>query len=166
MKKIVKIEQDYVSPLSIELRNEDVEYLVNEEISIFCEIANNKFVNFVEKLQHEKTSKEDFKNSVTVEAKGYSQGVWQRYTIYHNLEDDNKYLNQLADVLKKSFTHQNDYDVATYESIERDGKTYLSIPQHEGMFCITDIEFPEKEDVIKAYNEQFGGDYDEIIVKL
>lgn len=166
MKTIIRITNDYNAQLSWESRNEDINYLVNEEIDCFCEVRNDRLINIVEQEKNYFSAKEDYKNKTVIEATGYSQGDWQTYILYHNLDDDNKHIIELVDLLEKSFTHMNDYSVEKFEQTEINGKVFNSESYDYTSFLIRHIEFPEKEDVLKCYNEIYGKDYDECIIEI
>ena len=163
-KKIfLKIEADYFSGNAHEYYMEGIDELVNE-INIFCVVKNNRYNNVVEDLKRYSSEIEDFTKNVVVSAKGYSQGDWQDYTIYYN--DYCSSLDNLTKILKKTFTHQNDYIVKKYEVITVDGEEYTSDVIDSTIFSITDIEFPETKDIIAEYSFMYGFDYDKIEVEI
>ncbi len=166
MKTIIKITNDYNSQLSYDERNEDINCIVNDGLDCFCEVRNNEFTNIVEEQKNYFSVKEDYKNKTIVEAKGYSQGEWQTYILYHNVEEDDNDLQWLIEELKKSFTHMNDYWVEKFEQTEINGKKFNAEPHDYTSFCIRHIEFPEKEDVLKEYVEIYGEDFDECIIEI
>jgi len=166
MKTIIKITNDYNAQLSWESRNEDINYIVNEEVKCFCEVRNDRLINIVEQEKNYFSAKEEYKNRTVIEATGYSQGDWQTYVLYHNLDDDNKHIIDLVDLLEKSFTHLNDYWVEKFEQTEIDGKKFNAEPHDHTSFCIRHIEFPDKEDVLKGYIEIYGEDFDEYIIEI
>ena len=166
MKTIIKISTDYHSTLSHDEFLENIENIVNDGLDCFCEIKNDNLINVVEEKKNYFSAKEDYKNKTIVEAKGYSQGDWQTYTIYHNEKEGSNNLSMLVEELEKTFTHQNDYFVENFEQTEINGKKFNSEPHDYTSFCIRHIEFPEKEDVLKEYIEIYGEDYDECIIKI
>ena len=165
MKTIIEINKDYQSNLSYDIFKEEINYLVNE-IDVFCEVKNDKYTNIVEEEKNYLGYKEDYKNKTIVNAIGYSQGEWQEYILYHNLDENNDILKTLIEELKKSFTHFNDYIVEKYEQEEINGKKFNSDTFDYTSFYIRHIEFPKKEDILKEYLEIYGKDYDEVIINL
>jgi hypothetical protein len=166
MKTVIRISTDYQNDGAYRDFQNEINYLVNDEVDCFCDVANDRFVNIVEEQKRYKSSKEDYKNTTVVEAIGYSQGDWQSYTIHHNLEQDDKRLEWLIDELKKSFTHMNDYIVEKFEREEINGKNFDAEPHDYTTFCIRHTEFPDKEDVLKEYNSIWGEDYDEVTIEI
>lgn len=169
MKKqnIVRITEKYNSNLSSKIRNEKINYIVNKKIEVLCEIKNNNLINIVEEEKNYFTNKDELKNKTVVYAKGYCQNDWQEYILFHNLNKDNSDLKELINILEKSFTHQNNYIAEKFERIEINGKIFDAEPHDTINFCITDIEFPNEDDVKERYNDDIGDDdYDEIIVEL
>ena len=164
----ITIENDYNGTLSYELSNENIEYLLTK-LDLYCEVSNNRLINIVEDLQ--KTTsyncKSDYTDKLIVNATGYNQSDWQKYILYYNKKETNKdYLKQLVDLLEKSFTHQNNYIAYITELIEIDNKFYSNENTECFGFCINEIEFPESENVIKEFNDQFGIEYDIIECNL
>jgi hypothetical protein len=166
MKTVIRISNDYLSNDAYNNHVEEIDTLVNEHINCHCEVANKTFHNLVEEQKRYATTKDEFKNKTIVDAIGYSQGDWQQYTIYHNLEEDSKELCWLIDELKKSFTHMNDYVVEKFEREEINGKNFDAEPHDYTSFSIRDIEFPEKNDILERYNYIYGIDYDEVILDI
>lgn len=164
MKTIIRITKDNFSTLSYDMWKEDINYLVNE-IDLICKVKNDRFNNIVEDEKNYLGEISDYKNKSIVDAIGYSQSEWQTYILYHNLKEDDNLLNQLIEQLKKSFTHFNDYFVEKFEQEEINGKKFNSEPFDYTSFCINHIEFPEKNDVLKEYNEIYGIDYDKVIIE-
>ena len=164
MKKqtVIRINNDYMSTLAYDGRNQDIAYLVNEELEVHCTVANKQFLNPVKTDR----SNEKFKHVKTITAKGYSQGDWQEYTLRFNCSEDNQYLKQLITHLERTFTHQNNYMVEKFERVEIDGKTFDADPHDFEHFYIDHIEFPEKEDVLKAYIDIWGEDFDEFEINI
>jgi len=162
-KILLKIEADYFSGSAHDLYMEEINELINE-INIFCVVKNNRYNNIVEDLKKYSSEIEDFTKNVLVNAKGYSQGDWQTYIIYYNDYSDS--LDRLIKILKKTFTHKNDYWVNKYEVITVDGEEYTSDVIDSTSFSIIDIEFPETEDIIAEYNFMYGADYDKIEVEI
>jgi hypothetical protein len=165
----IEIEKDYNNNLSYDLRNEGLSYLLSE-LSIYCEIANSNFINIVEDFNHTTTYKEDYKNTIQIEATGYSQNEWQTYSLFYNKEDiktkeKKEYFKQLLTLLERSFTHQNDYQVTKKEIIVNNGKEYESIIDYTN-FAITNIEFPDEDDIIRDYTSQYGKDYDKYNIDI
>ena len=157
--KIV-ISTDYYSGLSDMKYEDDINYLANE-LDVFAEISNNDYTNIIEEQKRYSSSKEDYNGSVLVESTGYSQGEWQRTKIYYNKEDDNiQLLEQLTTLISRMFTHRNDYSVVKKEVIHHNGREYETDIDH-ATFSINHIEFPEEEDIIREYDETYGGNYDD-----
>ena len=165
MKTIIRITNDYNGTLSYDNFKEDINYLVNE-MDIFCEVKNNNLNNIVEDEKNYAGNKDDYSKQTIVNATGYSQNEWETYVLYHNLEEDDRNLISLVKQLKRSFTHFNDYQVEKFERTTIDGKDFDSEPHDYTCLCIDFIEFPEKEDIIKEYNEIYGVDYEEYIIEI
>ena len=88
MKKVIRINKDYDSQLSWEDRNDDIAFIINEQIDVVCEIENTSLINIVEdNRNHIAPDKSEFDAKTIVTAKGYSQGDWQQYTLYHHSDD-------------------------------------------------------------------------------
>ena len=163
-KKIhLKIEADYFSGSAHADYIEEINELVNEN-NIFCVVKNSRYNNIIEDAKEYSSEIEDFTKNVIVEAKGYSQGDWQTYILYYNDYSDS--LDRLIKALEKTFTHKNDYIVNKYEVIIIDGEEYTSEIIYSTWFSITNIEFPENEDIIEEYNSQYGIDYDKIEIEI
>ena len=170
MKTILRITNDIYSTLSYDMFIEDITYLVNE-LNLFCKIANNSMVNNVEDKKLYLSSESEYTDKLIVEAKGYSQGDWQEFTLYYNeadLKDKQKkaYFESLVTQLERSFTHFNDYSCELFEREEIDGKVFDADPHDWTTFCIDDIEFPDEEDVKQRHNEIYGVNHDEIIIEI
>lgn len=156
----VVIKKDYNTNLCYDIWNEDISYLLTK-LDLCCEIKNNSFVNIIEELQTTKNYSNNYKDNLIVNAVGYSQSDWQKYTIYYNKDDVNKsYLKQLIKLLEKSFTHLNDYIAYVDELVTIDNKTYSSESTEYLGFCVNQIEFPQSENIIKEFKEQYGIEYD------
>lgn len=167
MKTVVRITNDYQSDNAYQSWREDIKDLLNEtDLMVSCSIANTRMRNTVEELKDYQTFEGDFEKTTTVQATGYVQAEWQTYTIKHNEEDDDANLAELVSLLKKTFTHKNDYSVEIFERAEIDGKNFDADPHEHQSFSITHIEFPDKDDVKKAYVEIYGEDFDEIEVNI
>ena len=166
MKTIIKITNDHYSTASHDEFLENVNCIVNDGLEVFCEIENNRMTNVVEHQKNYIFNKEDAKNKTIVEATGYSQGDWQTYILYHNVEDNNNDLQLLIEELEKTFTHMNDYWVEKFEQTEINGKKFNAEPHDHTSFCIRHIEFPEKEEVLEEYIEIYGKDFDESIIEI
>jgi len=165
MKTIIKIqiENDYTSNDSHDFFIDEINELVNE-LDIFCEVKNNRLINVVNEAQKNDSNKDDYKKSVCVSAIGYSQSDWQDYIIYYNKES--KELEYLKEILKKTFTHQNDYFVSKFEVVTNKGKKYQSEAYDYTNFSITNIEFPNADEVLKEYLSIYGKDYDEVVINV
>ena len=165
METILKIKQDFNGDLSYQYFTDEINYLVNE-IDVYCEIKNNEFINIVEKEKNYNSSKEQYKNKTIVEASGYSQGDWQTYVLYHNLDQTNIDLIYLCDELKKTFTHFNDYTAEIIKRTEIDGILYESESIDNFWFCIRCVEFPDQNDILEAYNDIYGINYDSYEINI
>jgi hypothetical protein len=158
----VVIKKDYNSNLSYDIRNQNIGYLLTE-LDLYCEIKNNSFVNIIKELQATNAYNNNYTDKLIINAVGYSQSDWQEYTLHYNKDEINKaYLKQLIKLLKKSFTHLNDYIAYVNELVTVDNKTYSSVNTECFGFCVNQTEFPESESIIKEFNEQFGIKYDTI----
>ena len=171
MKTLVRISTDYFSNLSDDLYKEDINFLVNE-LNVCCNVDNNHFINIAEQEKRYNSSPEDYTNKITIEAKGYSQNEWQVYTLCYNenelqTNEDKARFNGLIEQLKKTFTHRNDYFCEKLEYTEIDGKKFIN-PEPFDMtsFSITNIEFPNKEDIKEIYVSIYGEDFDEIEINI
>jgi len=162
----VVIKEDYNSDLCYDIMNENICYLLTE-LDLYCEIKNNSFVNIIEELQTSKNYNNNYKDKKIVNAIGYSQSDWQEYTLYYNKDNVNKsYLKQLIKLLEKSFTHLNNYIAYVNELVTIDNKTYSSETTECFGFCVNKIEFPESENIIKEFDEQFDIKYDIIECRI
>ncbi len=169
MKTVIRINNDYHSQASYQDWRDEINQLVNSNdfgVDVYCEISNDRLLNPVEEEKNYLSSKDDYKNVTCVTAKGYSQGDWQEYKLYHNCDENDKALKALVKLLERSFTHFNDYFVEKFERTEIDGKVFNAEPHDFTNIIVDWIEFPEKEDVLKAYNEIYGEDYDEVEFNL
>ena len=170
MKTIIKITEDNFSELSKINKKEDINYLVNE-LNVFCELKNNDYTNVVEEEKRYLSDKEDYKNSIPISAKGYCQSEWQEYILYYNEKELNTpqlrmYFSSLVEHLERTFTHFNDYFVEKFEQTEIKGKKFNAEPHDNTTFCISHTEFPDKDDILKEYNEIYGEDYDEVLIEV
>jgi len=164
METIIRITNDYQSTGAHDDFIEQVGQLVNQYVDVKCEIANSNFVNVVEKQQLNAVG-DTFKNTVTFPATGYSQSEWQQYTLRYNCEDNDKYLLQLIAELEKTFTHMNDYYVQKFERETINDKDFDAEPHDFTGFYIRDIEFPDKAEILEAYNDIYGDDYDKVLIE-
>tara|TARA_R110000803_G_scaffold79086_2_gene144568 strand:+ start:11 stop:526 length:516 start_codon:yes stop_codon:yes gene_type:complete len=169
MKTIIEISNDYNSDFCYQRKVEDINYLVNE-LNIFCELRNTNYINIIEQEKIYNSEKEDYKNKIIINAKGYSQSDWQDYILYYNeneLSTPQKRMefSYLVKHLEKTFTYQNDYIAKKYEQTEIDGKIFNSEPFDYTFFYIDNIEFPNNEDIIKEYIALNGKDFDEFIIE-
>jgi hypothetical protein len=165
MKTVIRISNDYQSSISHNQWREDINYFSNE-IQVHCSISNIDYTNTVRENQTYTPSKADLPKVKIIEAKGYCQGEWQEYKLRYACEDDNKNLVALIELLERTFTHKNDYWVEKFERAEIDGKNFDADPHDFEHFYIDHIEFPEKEDVLKAYIEIWGKDFDEFEINI
>ena len=166
MRTVIRITNDYNSTDAHEQKIENISYLLEEGPKVFCEVGNSTYQNNVERLKTYHSDPSMFRKKTVFTARGYSQGDWQTFTLHHNCKEDNTYFSQLVDELKKSFTHMNDYQVEKFERTEINGKKFDADPHDYTGFSITHIEFPEDEDVLAAYIECFGKDFDEYEIDI
>ena len=169
MKTIIEISNDYNSDFCYQTKVEDINYLVNE-LDVFCELRNTNYINIIEQEKRYNSEKEDYKNKIIINAKGYSQSDWQDYILYYNENElstpqKRMYFSNLVKHLEREFTHQNDYIAKKYEQTKIDGKIFNSEPFDYTCFYIDDIEFPNNEDIIKEYIALYGEDFDEFIIE-
>jgi hypothetical protein len=170
MKTIIKITEDNYSDIAFIQWKEDINYLVNE-VDVFCQIANNKYNNRVEKEKRYSSTEEDYKNTITIIAKGYSQSEWQEYTLHYNENElitpqQRTYFSDLIKQLERTFTHKHSYSVEKFEQTEIEGKTFNAEPHDYDSFCISHTEFPDKVDIEEEYNARYGIDYDIMIIDV
>ena len=164
MKTIIKITNDYNLDLSYQSKVDDINMIVNE-INVLCKTKNNSYINLIEQEKIYASEQEDYKNKIVIEAKGYSQGEWQTYTLYYNEKEIKTpqhkiYLSDLIQHLERSFTHNNDYSVEKYEQTEIDGQMFNSESHDYTSFSIVHTEFPDDNDIIEEYKSIYGVDYD------
>lgn len=160
MRTIVRITNDYNSTLSFDMWKEDLTNLV-DEIDILCEVSNRDYRNPIKSTG----SEDDYKNSLSINAHGYSKSDWQEYVIHYN-ELSDEVISQLTELLEKSFTHKNDYWVEKFEQTEINGKVFNADPHDYTSFCINHIEFPDGSDIKNEYNNIYGVDYDDMIIEV
>jgi len=171
MKTLLTIERDNFTDHSYNIFIEDIDHLVNE-LNVYCEVKNKNYINIVELQKRYTSNIDDYKNSIVIEATGYSQGDWQTYILHYNLNEletptQKTYLESLVNKLKRSFTHFNDYHCEKYEYIEIDGKRYVATESFESIgFAIDNIEFPNEEDVKQEYISMYGIDFDTIEINI
>ena len=168
MKTLVKITPDHNSTASYDAFKADINCLANE-LNIFCEIKNNDFINIIEEQKRYVTEKDEYTDSIVIDATGYSQSDWQTYTIHYNkkeIEGEIKkaYFYALIKELKRSFTHFNDYFCEKFEYIEtKKGKlAVVNEPYDFVTICVDTVEFPTKENIETEYLEIYGKDFDKI----
>lgn len=169
LKTIIRISIDYVSHFAYESKIEDINYLVNE-INVFCEIKNRDYTNLIEQEKRYHSEKEDYKNKIIVNAKGYSQSDWQVYVLYYNEKElktpkDRMCFSDIVKHLERTFTHQNSFFVEKFDKTEINGKAFNSDPYDYTSFAIDHIEFPNDDDILKEYTSIYGEDFDEFIIK-
>jgi len=161
MKEQIKIviENDYYGEGSNMSYHDEIDYFVNE-MNIFAEIRNNNYNNIIEEAKRYSSDKEDYDSHIVVGSKGYSQGDWQDTIIYYNKDEVSENdLSNLTLLIERMFTHKHDYSVTKYSVIEYNNKKYETIEDYTS-FCITNTEFPNKEDIMKEYDAIYGEDYD------
>lgn len=161
----ISIENDYNSENSFDYWNNEIENVLTE-LDLYCEVKNSRFINPLENNNKTK-DKKDYKNKFFIDAFGYSQSDWQTYSIYYNRKDTNlNYFNELINLLKKSFTHKNDYIITKTEVVTINNKTFESDAIDYTTFSITDIEFPDANEIEKCYIEWYGKDFDIIEINI
>ena len=166
MKTVIRIGVEYMSNGAFEEWKEEIEYIVNNEVDVEVEVENDRYVNVVKEVCTRDLSGE-YDSLTRVQATGYSQGDWQAYKVRYKSEDeDNPHFKALLVLLERSFTHKHDYSVQKFMRTEVDGVVFNAEPHDYTWFSITDVEFPDKEDVLKAYQYQYGEDYDEVELDL
>ena len=147
---------------------DNINYIVNE-LDVHCEISNNRLTNIVEQEQTYSTDISDYKNNIVIKSVGYSQSDWQDYNLhYNNLEskEQKALFDDLVKLLKRSFTHFNNYYFELIESIVIDGIEYENKePLENGVFVIDWIEFPDNKEILTACNDFYGLQYDKHIIK-
>ena len=158
----VSIGIDYMSNLSYDYFIEDTESVASE-IDFFCEVSNSNFNNIIEKYN---SNQDDYKNTFTISAIGYSQGDWQDYIIQTNEEEFSDKINELRRLLERSFTHQNDYYANKYDTIIIDGEEFQGDAYDHTTFAINHTEFPDKEEVFNEYIAIYGNDADKITINI
>ena len=161
----IEINIDNFGSLSYEYFKEAINELVNE-MDLLCEVKNDKFINIVEDEKRYHSNKEDYKNTFTISAKGYSQSDWQEYIIYTNEDQDSNNIVVLTEHLQKSFTHFNDYSVNKYDIKTIEGEEYKGEPYDYTTFCINYIDFPTNEEIEREYLAIYGKDYDSININI
>ena len=147
---------------------DDINYVVNE-LNIHCEISNNRLVNIIEQQQTYISDINDYKNNTVIESKGYSQSDWQTYNLHYNdfeSKEQEALFDYLIKLLKRSFTHFNNYYFELIESIIVEGKEYENKePIENGVFIIDWIESPNNDDILAAFNNEYGLNYDKHVIK-
>ena len=170
LKTIVRISNDFFGNTSDTFKVEDINYLVNE-INVFCETKNRNFRNIIEEEKRYHSEKEDYKNKIIVNAKGYSQGDWQDYILYYNEKElktpkDRMYFSDIVKHLERTFTHQNDYIAEKFERTEINGKIFNSDPYDYTSFCVNNTEFPQEKEIIDEYISIYGKDFNQCIINI
>ena len=161
--KTIKIEvnHNYDCGFAFEIYKEDL-LSCARDLDIIVKNKNSR--NFANILKDwDQVVSMDYKYKKTIGCTGYSQSDWDTYTIYY--KEWNEQTQLLADLLERLFTHKNDYSVNVME--------YLSTGHSKMIHCfvlsITDIEFPEHEDIKEEIDECLydeGIKYDEIVYNL
>ena len=165
----VTIKKDPFGDLAQMNKKENINMILNE-INVLCFIKNKDYLNIIEDQKGYETYKKDYSNSVNISAKGYTQSEWQEYTLFYDIDKDNKieviYLNDLIKHLERTFTHDNNYLASKREVIIIEGKEFKEDPHDYTTFCITWDEFPDKKEVQRSYNDFYGKDYDKLFINL
>ena len=165
MRTVIRISNHYQSIGAHDEWCEDINYFANE-IQVHCSTSNSDYINQVSEHQTYTPSKADLPKVKRIEAHGYCQSEWQEYKLRYACEDDDKNLVALIRLLERTFTHKNDYYVEKFERDEIDGKNFDADPHDFTGVSITHIEFPDKEDVLAAYIDQYGKDFDEYEITI
>tara|TARA_R110000744_G_scaffold119722_1_gene223232 strand:+ start:180 stop:707 length:528 start_codon:yes stop_codon:yes gene_type:complete len=164
----LSISNDYDSTNAWDSYIEQINYIVNE-LDFHCEIRNNRLINIIAQEQTYSTNIDEYENKIIVETIGCSQSDWQTYELYYN-DFDSKEQKSLFDdlvvLLRRSFTHFNNYYFELIESIIVEGKEYENKePIKNGVFIIDWIEFPDNNDILTAFTEAYGLNYDKHVIK-
>tara|TARA_R110002072_G_scaffold264865_1_gene423786 strand:- start:10 stop:537 length:528 start_codon:yes stop_codon:yes gene_type:complete len=164
----LNISNDYDSSSAWDIYIEQIKYIVNE-LDVHCEIRNKKLINIVEQEQKYNTDINEYDNKIIIETIGYSQSEWQAYELYYNYfqsKEQKALFDGLVVLLKRSFTHFNNYYFELIESIIVEGKEYENNKYIEnGGFFIDWIEFPNNDDILDAFKDEFELNYDKYIIK-
>ena len=80
-----------------------------------------------------------------------SQSEWENFTLYYKCSD--KEVNPLAEHLKKTFTHRNDYLVENVEELITGHTKVID----RCVVNVNDPEFPELQDIVKVIEEMQDG---------
>lgn len=164
----VTIENDYNSQHSHDSWIEEIsEFVNNQDTSpIVAVTQNNRLNNVIEDAKNYNTDIATLNKCFTVIAKGYSQAEWQETKVWHKEGLTKKDIEYLTNLLQRQFTHKNDYWISKSDVITQDGRKYESEVYDCTPLTIDYIEFPEEKDIIKAYNESYGIDYDILEVNV
>jgi len=163
-KTIYTIKNDYDSNNAWDMYLDDLKNIVNYELKdkVYITHDNNKYRGMGISEYHNPNDDEpeeieelrkEYPESFTVIAKGYSKGDYVEYTVNHkdNLsEEELSFLYILKEELSRVFTHKNDYFVIVKELA---GGGWERVIDTLG-FSITDIEFPDEDDVKRYLVEQ------------
>tara|TARA_R110000787_G_scaffold243530_1_gene349545 strand:- start:159 stop:686 length:528 start_codon:yes stop_codon:yes gene_type:complete len=164
----LNISNDYDSSNAWYSYIEQINYIANE-LDFHCEIRNNRLINIIAQEQRYSTDIDQYENKIIVETIGYSQGDWQTYELYYNdfeSKEQKALFDDLIALLKRSFTHFNNYYFELIESVIVESKEYENKePIENGVFIIDWIEFPDNDDILAAFNESYGLNYDKHVIK-
>ena len=153
MKTIIKVNPDYNSSLAWELYKEFLQ-TISEDQDIHVTNKNSNYLNVLPTDGDE----DDYINTITIECTGYVQSEWDTYTIWYNkLTDD---IKLLAEELKKVFIHKSEYYLQEIEELD---SGHSKVIDTYGLI-ISDVEFPDEEDIEKEIKEQYNLKYDELII--
>lgn len=157
MKTIYTIKQEDGS-YAWDSYKQDMKYWIFEELAglIYIEQENKRFTDdFC--TGTDGTIMNDWEHT-RIEAKGYSQGDYQAYSVSANVkamtEEQNGFYEDVKTGLSRLFTHQNDYYV-TAKQVNEDGweKAY---DVDCNVFDINWEEFPSDELIIQTFCEHEG----------
>tara|TARA_R100000544_G_C2227101_1_gene61564 strand:- start:2579 stop:3067 length:489 start_codon:yes stop_codon:yes gene_type:complete len=156
MKKIARISKDYESYYSQDKWTEDLKVEMRE-VDVYISLPKDRENwGLVDLLQTEQnTFADQYSNCVHIQATGYVQGSFLDYKIYYNGDEDK--LKYLKTLLKRTFTHKNDYIVENIEMLPSGHSKIID----KTSFCVNDVEFPKLEDIKNAIEEHEGYAYDE-----
>tara|TARA_R110000744_G_scaffold2511_1_gene10019 strand:- start:234 stop:737 length:504 start_codon:yes stop_codon:yes gene_type:complete len=158
---VVEISNDIMGCDSWDMYKEDIKCLA-EDLDISVNNGNIKMENI---LKQKENIGGNYSNHIIVDCIGYSQGDWDSYAISYNIENQ-KEVDEIVKELKKLFTHKNDYCVNKYDVITIDGEEFKGEVYDYTWFSIMHIEFPSEKEVINYYSENYGKDYNEIIINI
>ena len=150
MKNIGRITRDYDSHLSEDQWRDDLQNCL-QELDVNVWTKYKQWFWMEELLKNQKTLPDQFSKNVTVRSLGYCQGEYTLFQIYYN--GDDKKLKYLKILLERLYTHKNDYLVENVEELIT-GHTKVV---DRCVVNVSDVEFPELQDIVKVIEEMQGG---------